>query len=257
MPSFNTSKYIRDSIDSVISQTYKNWELIIIDDCSTDNTKEIVSSYKDKRILFFANSENSGAAFSRNRALSLAKGRWIAFLDSDDIWEKEKLEKQIAFMECNSYHFSYTKYIEFSDNCSKKSYLITGPKIIKKGKMKRYCWPGCLTVMYDASFVGTLQIEEIKKNNDYAMWLKINEKEDCYLLDSVLGRYRKGRSGSISNQSIFRLIKWHFLVFKICQKEMFFQAAYHTLQNMFFGVWKKIRYVRKIENEFTGISCNN
>ena len=96
MPSYNTAKFISDSINSVLSQTYSNWELIIVDDCSSDNTDEIVSPFlSDKRIKYLKNEKNSGAAVSRNYALREAKGKWIAFLDSDDLWEKDKLQKQI------------------------------------------------------------------------------------------------------------------------------------------------------------------
>ena len=96
MPSYNTAKYIGESIRSVQNQTYENWELIIIDDCSTDNSEEILKKYslEDNRICYLKNEKNSGAAVSRNRGLRKAKGKWIAFLDSDDLWDKEKLEKQ-------------------------------------------------------------------------------------------------------------------------------------------------------------------
>lgn len=98
MPSYNTASFISKTIESVLNQTYKNWELLIVDDCSTDDTDEIVSKYNDKRIVYLKNEKNSGAAISRNRALRNAKGKWIAFLDSDDLWHPTKLEKQIKFM---------------------------------------------------------------------------------------------------------------------------------------------------------------
>lgn len=98
MPSWNTGKFIAESIQSVINQTYKNWELIIVDDCSTDNTDEIVGKFTDIRIKYLKNEKNSGAALTRNRALREAKGEWIAFLDSDDLWKPEKLEHQLKFM---------------------------------------------------------------------------------------------------------------------------------------------------------------
>ena len=112
MPSYNTAPYISETIQSVLNQTYQNWELIVVDDCSTDNTDQVVAYIKDERIKYFKNEKNSGAAISRNRALRESKGRWIAFLDSDDLWMPEKLEKQIAFMESNGYFFSYTNYEE-------------------------------------------------------------------------------------------------------------------------------------------------
>lgn len=105
MPSYNTGKYISESIDSVVNQTYSNWELIIVDDCSVDDTDEIVSAYNDSRIKYLKNATNSGAAYSRNYALREARGEWIAFLDSDDVWVDNKLEVQIKFMQSNGYFF--------------------------------------------------------------------------------------------------------------------------------------------------------
>lgn len=248
MPSYNTAKYIAESIRSILAQTYDNWELLIVDDCSTDNTDEIVTPFlSDERIKYFKNEKNSGAAISRNKALREAEGKWIAFLDSDDLWVPEKLEKQIKFMECNDYHFSYTNYEEIDEESQSLGRLITGPKKITKRKMYNYCWPGCLTVMYDSDFVGLIQIEDIKKNNDYAMWLKVCKKADCFLINEMLGQYRKGRNGSISSHSYKNLIRWHYKLFKEAEKGNSFVALWHTLCNLFFGVWKKIKYVKEIK----------
>lgn len=197
MPSYNTAQYITETIQSVIDQTYHNWELIIVDDCSTDNTDIVVGKIKDPRIRYIKNEKNSGAAVSRNRALREANGRWVAFLDSDDLWKPEKLEKQICFMMKNRYYFSYTNYEEIDADGNKTNVIVTGPKVISKTGMFNYCWPGCLTVMYDRKKIGLIQITDIKKNNDYAMWLKVCKKTRCYLLDEVLAEYRRGRSGSI------------------------------------------------------------
>ncbi len=244
MPSYNTAEYISESIASVRKQTYTDWELIIVDDCSADNTDEIVKPFlSDKRIKYIKNETNSGAAVSRNRALREAKGKWIAFLDSDDLWLPVKLEKQIAFMKKNDYHFSYTNYVEINEASIPNGRFITGPKRITKHGMYNYCWMGCLTVMYDAETVGLIQIADIKKNNDYAMWLKACKKEDCYLLDEVLAKYRK-RSGSISNHGYTKLIKWHYKLYREAEKKSSLVSAVLTLRNLFWGVWKKIRYVK-------------
>ena len=130
MPSYNTAAYIEETLKSVFAQTYTNWEVIIVDDCSTDNTLEILDKIKDKRVHVYVNEQNSGAAVSRNRALRKAKGQWIAFLDSDDLWKPEKLEKQIAFMEKNNYYFSYTNYEEISSEGNITGIKVTGPKIV-------------------------------------------------------------------------------------------------------------------------------
>lgn len=154
MPSYNTGKYIAETIQSVQKQTYENWELILVDDCSTDNTDEVVRSFLcDERIRYYKNERNSGAAISRNKALREAKGRWIAFLDSDDLWKPEKLERQIRFMKNNGYHFSYTNYSEIDENGEPNGISVTGPRKITKTGFFNYCWPGCLTVMYDAKIV--------------------------------------------------------------------------------------------------------
>lgn len=244
MPSYNTGQFIAETIESVLAQSYSDWELIIVDDCSTDGTDEVVGQYlTDTRIRYIKNEINSGAAVSRNRALREAKGKWIAFLDSDDLWERDKLEKQIAFMENNGYHFSYTNYIEIDEDSVPNGKRVTGPKRITKHGMYNYCWMGCLTVMYDAETVGLVQIEDIKKNNDYAMWLKVCKKANCYLLDENLARYRK-RSGSISNHGYMKLIKWHYKLYREAEKMNVLWAAVNTIRNLGFGFYKKLKYVK-------------
>lgn len=245
MPSYNTAKYIAESIQSVLDQTYKNWELIIVDDFSTDNTDEIVRPFLvDERIHYLKNELNSGAAVSRNRALREAKGRWIAFLDSDDLWMPEKLEKQISFMETNDYSFSYTEYEEIDVNGNKTGVYVTGPKKITKAGMFNYCWPGCLTVMYDKEVIGLIQIVDIKKNNDYAMWLKACRKANCYLLDEELSKYRRGRADSISTQSIRNLIGWRFKLYREVEKNNVIVSFFNTWRNLVFGLYKKMKYVK-------------
>ena len=243
MPSYNTGNYIGESIAAVLEQSYTDWELIIVDDCSTDNTEQIVESFRDERIRYLKNEKNSGAAVSRNKALLEAKGKWIAFLDSDDLWSEDKLEKQIRFMQENEYYFSYTKYSEIDEESKSLNVMVSGPKVITKRGMFRYCWPGCLTVMYDREKIGLIQIEDIKKNNDYAMWLKVIKKSKCYLLNEDLAKYRK-RSGSISNHSYRKLIKWHYKLFRQAEKMGFIRSIYHTIGNLFFGVIKKLKYVK-------------
>lgn len=246
MPSYNTAEYISASIASVQEQTYTDWELIIVDDCSTDNTDEIVKPFlSDKRIKYIKNETNSGAAVSRNRALREAKGKWVAFLDSDDLWLPMKLERQISFMKNKGYHFSYTNYIEMNEDSAPNGRRITGPKKITKHGMYNYCWPGCLTVMYDVETIGLVQIADIKKNNDYAMWLKICEKAVCYLLDETLAIYRRNRTGSISSHSVKMMIRWHYILFRKAGKQNAMLAAFHTARNLVFGFYKKKRYVKK------------
>lgn len=243
MPSWNTADYIRESVNSVLAQTYANWELIIVDDASTDNTIDILKDIKDSRIRVFVNDSNVGAAISRNRALQEANGEWIAFLDSDDLWEKDKLEKQICFMIENGYSFSYTSYNEIDEKGASLGVRVTGPKKITKTGFYNYCWPGCLTVMYNREKIGLVQVENIKKNNDYAMWLKVCKKADCYLLDEDLALYRRGRTGSISSHGILKMIGWHYKLFRYTEGEGPVGAIFNTVRNMVFGFYKKKRYV--------------
>lgn len=244
MPSYNTASFIAASIASVLAQTYKSWELIIVDDCSTDNTDEVVSHFQDTRIRYLKNDKHSGAAISRNRALREANGKWIAFLDSDDIWLPDKLEKQISFMEKNSYSFSYTNYVEIDEHSKPLYKKVTGPQKITKISMYNYCWQGCLTVMYDAEKIGLIQIADIQKNNDYAMWLMIIKKTNCYLLNEELAMYRK-RSSSISNHGYIRLVKWHYKLYREADGRGLAASVILTLRNLFFGVIKKLVYVKR------------
>ena len=163
MPSYNCGKYVEQTIHSVQAQTYQNWEIIFVDDCSKDDTIKRVSELieQDSRIKLIKNPVNSGAAVSRNTALREAKGRWIAFLDSDDLWEPTKLEKQVKFMEENGYAFSYTEYQEMDADGNLTGVTISGPKHVTKRGMYNFCWPGCLTVMYDREKIGLIQIEDI------------------------------------------------------------------------------------------------
>ena len=246
MPSYNTAEYIAASIQSVLSQTYKNWELIIVDDCSADTTDDAVKPFlSDERIKYLKNEKNSGAAVSRNRALREAAGKWIAFLDSDDLWMPDKLIKQIGFMNEHGYRFSYTDYSEIGADGKVNGVKVTGPKRISKCGMFNYCWPGCLTVMYDAQAVGLIQIADIRKNNDYAMWLKVCRKADCYLLDEDLALYRRGRVGSISTHGIKKLIGWHYKLHKEAEGQNSLVALFNTGRNLVFGFYKKKRYVTK------------
>lgn len=245
-PSWACGEYVEETIRCIQAQTYQNWELIFQDDCSTDNTREIVErlAAEDPRIKYACNPQNSGAAVSRNNALKRAEGKWIAFLDSDDLWEPTKLEKQLEFMVKNNYHFSYTAYQEINDESQETGVFITGPKHVSKWGVYAFCWPGCLTVMYDRDAVGLLQIEDIKKNNDYAMWLKVCQKADLHLLDECLAKYRRGRVGSISTHGYTTMIKWHYKLWHEAMGMNPVASLFWTGVNLVCGVFKKVRYVK-------------
>lgn len=241
MPSWNTGRFITESINSVINQTYSHWELIIVDDCSTDNTDDIVSSFNEDRIRYFKNEKNQGAALTRNRALREANGEWIAFLDSDDLWRPEKLEKMLLFMKSNDYVFAYHDFEKIDEESKPLNIYVTGPKIVTKRKMYNYDYVGCLTFIYNAKFFGLIQIKDIKKNNDYAILLKLCKKANCYLLPESLAFYRI-RKKSISHDKLSKKLKSHYDLFHLCDEKNPILAFWYACWNMFYGVLKKKHY---------------
>lgn len=241
MPSWNTGRFIAQSIESVINQTYENWELIIVDDCSTDNTEEVVKGFNDSRIKYFKNEKNSGAALTRNRALRQAQGEWIAFLDSDDLWAPEKLERMLSFMTENNYAFAYHEYVKIDEESKPLNIYVSGPKVVTERKMYNYGYPGCLTFMYSAKELGLIQIKDIKKNNDYAILLQLCKKADCYLLEENLAQYRI-RKKSISHDKFSKKFKSHYDLFNVCDEKRAPVALWYACWNMWYGVLKKSRY---------------
>ena len=222
--------------------------MLIQDDCSKDNTLKVIKPFidEDKRIKYECNLQNLGAAITRNNALKRAKGKWIAFLDSDDLWEPTKLEKQLMFMVENGYKFSYTSYQEINEKSQETGIVICGPKHISKLGMFAFCWPGCLTVMYDRDAVGLVQIADIKKNNDYAMWLEVCQKADCYLLDEVLAKYRRGRVGSISTHGYSTMIRWHYKLWRYAMNMNVVASVFWTVVNLVCGGYKKVFFISRI-----------
>lgn len=245
-PTYNCARFIEETIKSVQAQTFTDWEMIISDDCSTDNTKEVIAPYlaSDSRIKYICNDKNSGAAITRNNALKIASGRWIAFLDSDDLWLPEKLEKQIAFMKANEYAFTYHEYSEISEDGEDLGVTVSGIKRIGKFGMYACCWPGCLSVMYDQNKIGVIQINDIRKNNDTAMWLKVIQKSNCYLLKENLARYRR-RNGSITPPSIKDRILWHYRLFREAEEMNKVSAFIYMIINIIGNSYKKAFYISR------------
>ena len=183
MPTYNCSRYILQSLDSVIAQTITDWEVQIIDDCSTDNTAEVLKPYLEKypNIHYYVLSQNSGPAVARTAAIKRATGKYIAFLDSDDLWKPDKLEKQIEFMKKTGAKFSATGYRLMDESGSDLHTAYIPPKKTDYKKMIRLSNPiGNLTVMYDQEALGKFQVPPIKKRNDFALWLKILKEIDIY-----------------------------------------------------------------------------
>lgn len=249
MSNFNCENFIDETINSVLAQTYENWELIIVDDCSSDGSVEKIRGYceKDDRIKLFVNEENMGAAASRNLALREATGKWMAFLDSDDLWLPEKLEKQLDFMTRNGYRFGYTAYEHVNEFTEKLNIIVRGPKVLSKRKMFHYCYPGCLTVIYDSSDIGIVQVPDVIANgeNDYAIWLKVAKHYKCYFLNEILSLYRV-RSNSLSHKSSkWKIAKNHYILYRKSEGKNPIVSFLWMLRTLFYGFWKKTIYVCK------------
>lgn len=247
MPSWNTAKFIGESIQSVISQTYTNWELLIVDDCSTDDTDKVVEPFlSDIRIKYFKNEKNSGAALTRNHAITKALGEWIAFLDSDDLWMPEKLEKQIGFMKKHGYVLSFTEYEKVDEKNQPLNIYVSGPDVVNKRKMYNYDYIGQLTMMYSAKCFGLIQIKDIKKNNDYAIRLQLFKRHgaEAHLLKENLAKYRV-RKKSISHDSLCKKLKSHYDLFHICDEKNAIIAFWFACWNMFWGILKKKKYEKR------------
>jgi glycosyltransferase involved in cell wall biosynthesis len=244
IPTYNCARYLPEAIGSVLSQTYGNWEMIIVDDGSDDGTDSLVAGMEEPRIRLFRHEARRGAAAARNTALREARGRWIAFLDSDDIWEKDKLARQLEFMESNGYSFSYTNYMEIDEHSRPTGRMVTGPSCIGERRMYSFCWPGCLTVMYDAHRTGLIQTADVDITDDYAIWLQVVRHCDCHLLDMCLARHRN-RSGSLSKRGIAYKVRCHYHLFRVVEKKSRADAVFLTTGNLVFGVLKKLLYVKK------------
>ena len=245
-PSWNCGRFLEETIRSIQAQTYQNWELLFQDDCSTDDTRERVArlAAKDARIKYECNLQNSGAAITRNNALRRAQGRWVAFLDSDDLWLPEKLEKQLQFMVENNYAFTYHEYTEMSEEGVDNGVYVSGISKVGVFSMFACCWPGCLAVMYDREKIGLIQINDVRKNNDTAMWLKVVKKAPCYLLKENLARYRR-RKGSITPPSLTQRIWAHYPLFRVAEEMNPISATFWTLMNVAGNACKKMFYVKR------------
>ncbi len=214
-PSYNSEKFISETIQSVQNQTHQNWEMILVDDGSQDKTVEIIESFitNDNRIQLHKLQTNSGAGIARNTAIQLAKGDYIAFLDADDFWKPEKLTKQLAFMKRNNlpFTFSFYDWIDEAGNSLKKR--IEAPKNLTY-KQLFYCnYVGNLTGIYETAFFGKIPISNIRKRQDWIMWLTILKKiKTAQPVPESLAFYRV-RENSIS-ASKFDLIKHNFMVYR-------------------------------------------
>lgn len=227
-PTYNCGKFIGETIETVLNQTYKNWEMIIVDDASKDDTEEVVSTYKDPRIRYIRLTENSGAAIARTRAMQEAKGKYMAFLDSDDLWKSNKLEAQIKFMKKNNYNFVCSSYEQIDEQGNKNGKIIKCKKKVDYNGALLSCPVGNSTVMYNVQKLGKFEVPNIRKRNDDALWLKMLKKERyIYGQDEVLMEYRI-RQNSISSNKL-DLVKYHWYLYREIEHLSVFRSAFHIV----------------------------
>ncbi|MFE4238724.1 glycosyltransferase family 2 protein [Peribacillus butanolivorans] len=238
-PMFNSEKYIVEAITSVINQSHQNWEMIIIDDCSTDNSKKIVEKYKkeDPRIKLIIQHDNTGVAVARNRGIREAKGKYLAFLDSDDIWPKMKLSKQIEFMEKKNCAFSFTSYEIMNDSGEMTGKVIKVPEKVNYQELLRGNIIGCLTVLIDLDKVSDVKMPNIR-HEDYATWLSILNKNDLSAqgINTPLAYYRKANNSLSSNK--FKTISWTWNIYKR-HLQMGFVESFYRLFIFGINIFKK------------------
>lgn len=246
-PAFDSEKFISETILSVQNQTYKNWEMIIVDDCSSDKTVSIVSDFakSDIRIQFFQFQKNSGTGIARNYALSKAKGDYVSFLDSDDLWKPEKLEKQIDFLLKNKLAFTFSFY-ECIDEAGKSLNNKVEAPINLSYKQLFFCnYIGNLTGIYDVNYFGKIAISPTRKRQDWMLWLTILKKiKIAHAIPKSLAYYRI-RENSISASKV-DLLKHNFAVYRTFHRFNFVVALVCMIGFLFTQIIIKPRYIKRI-----------
>lgn len=229
VPMYNAEKFIGKTIESVLAQTYQNWEMLIMNDVSTDNSLAIVSMYakKDERIKIVNTEKNVGVVKGRNFLIDLASGKYIAFLDADDYWHNEKLEKQIKFMKEKNASISCTEYTRVKENEEKINDVIIKEEISYNDMLKNN-YLGCLTVIYDAEKIGKRYFKELEKNEDYVLWLEIaKDVNTIYGLKENLAYYRVLDNSRSSNKVKTAKVRWE--IYRKIEKLSLLKSIYYFL----------------------------
>ena len=227
-PTYNCGEFIGETIESVLKQSYPHFEMIIVDDCSTDTTKMIVERYtlQDNRIKYHLLEENSGAAVARTKAMELAAGKYMAFLDSDDLWTEDKLERQLAFMQQNGYAFTCTAYEQVDEDGVLLGKIITTKRKTDYNGVLLTCPVGNSTVMYNVEKLGKFAVPNVRKRNDDALWLQMLKKEKyIYGMPDVLMQYRI-RANSISSNKL-ALVKYHWILYRDIEHLSVARSVFH------------------------------
>ncbi|MGY5354037.1 glycosyltransferase family 2 protein [Wenyingzhuangia sp. IMCC45467] len=231
-PCYNSESFIAETIKSVQNQTYEHWEMLITDDGSTDHSIKIIEDFisKDNRIKLFK-INNSGAAVARNHSIKEAKGTFIAFLDSDDVWLPYKLEKQISFMVENNYALSFTSYQRMNESGELLNEVVHAREKLSYRNMLRSNKIGCLTAIYNQEKIGKVYMPNIRKRQDYALWLNILKKIDfAYGLQEILASYRI-RNFSMSAKKT-EMLKWNWKLFREVEQKSILSSMYYLLCNI-------------------------
>lgn len=230
-PLFNSENYLKECIDSVLRQTYSKWEMIIVDDFSTDDSYGIAAEYVkiDKRIKLFRLSKNMGAGVARNYAIEKAKGSIIAFLDSDDLWHPKKLELHLAEMERNKAAFSHTSYgYILNDGTVSNKISRVSKELVTYKDLLRYTEISCLTAMYDVRVLGKMYMPNYRKKQDYGLWLNILKTGVHSLpVDIPLAWYRQVKGSSTSKK--YKLVFQHYSFLRDSQDLGVFKSVLYTL----------------------------
>ena len=245
-PVYNCEKLIEETINSVISQSYSNWEMILVDDCSLDKSFTVIQKYmkKDDRIKYFKLKENSGAAIARNKTLKESKGRFIAYLDADDKWSKNKLEKQVNYMLENNYAFTCTDY-EKIDEKGNSLKIVKIPKRVDYNLFLRNTIIQTVGVMVDTNITGKdlLIMPNIRRRQDAATWCQLLKNGyDCYEVPEVLSYYRVVSNSLSSNK--FKAVKMNWYWYRKIEKLSFFMACYCFIGYALNAIKKRI-YVKR------------
>ena len=238
VPMYNAEKFIGKTIESVLSQTYENWEMLIMNDVSTDNSLAVASEFvkKDKRIKIVNTEKNVGVVKGRNFLIELASGKYIAFLDSDDYWRSEKLEKQINFMKEKNASISCTEYMRVRENGEKINEVVIKSEISYTDMLKNN-YLGCLTVMYDAEKIGKRYFKELEKNEDYVLWLEIvKDVKTIYGLKESLAYYRVLDNSRSSNKAKTAKVRWE--IYRKIEKLPLLKSIYYFIHYVVRAVLK-------------------
>ena len=206
VPIYNRESYVDDIVKTVKNQTYKNWELIFVDDCSIDNTAEKIENMKLDNIKLIKSTKNSGVAIARNKGIEMARGKYIAFLDSDDLWDKEKLFKQVQFMEKNNYKFSFTGY-QYK-NLTKQGKIVKVPEKLNYKQAMKNTVIFTSTVVLNAELLGKeiMMMPNVAFGEDSITWWKILKKGNtAYGINENLATYRRIDEKSLARNKLFTI----------------------------------------------------